>query len=489
MNRGIESKVILRHKTAIQRSGLSRPLRLAWEAELFSDSDSVFDYGCGKGGDLSILRQLGITCSGWDPVHLPDSVRSAADIVNLGYVVNVIEDPLERVGALRQAWELTRRVLVVSARLEVEAKGTNHQEFGDGCLTRRDTFQKFYSQHELREWINTSLSVDATAAAPGVFFVFRDEQLRQTFGAARYRRTSSPIQPTSGAQYEQHREMLDPLSAFFTDRGRLPHSSELDLTDIQRLFGSPKRAFGLIQRVTGVDQWDHIRDERTQDLLVYLALAVFTKRASFSALPFPLQCDVKAFCGTYAEACRRADELLYSAGNTATVNAACGAAPFGKLTHDALYIHNSGLSALPPILRVFEGCARNYVGVVEGANLIKLHRFKPKVSYLSYCDFDVDPHPALSGALVVPLDTFDVKYWNYKDSTNPPILHRKEEFVPSGYPGREKFSKLTKQEEKYGLFAETQRIGHREEWMNELKARGVALRGHRLVQIREPDCA
>lgn len=357
-------------------------------------------------------------------------------------------------------------------------------EFSDGCLTSRKTFQKFYSQHELREWIQTTLGVEPVAAAPGVFFVFRDDALRQTFGAARYRRSAATPRPSlREAQYQQHRELLQPLADFVAERGRLPVAAELPLAAIEEVFGTVKRAFALIQRVTGAEQWDRIRDERSQDLLVYLALAQFSQRARFSALPTALQLDVKAFFGGYPEACRRADELLFSAGDTAAVNRACGAAPCGKATHDALYVHTAGLPLLPPILRVFEGCARNYVGQVEGANLVKLHRFKPKVSYLAYPDFDADPHPALTGALVVPLDNFDVKYWDYAASQNPPILHRKEEFVPAEYPGREKFAKLTKQEERAGLFENTVRIGHREDWRHALENRGVTLRGHRLVRM------
>ena len=245
---------------------------------------------------------------------------------------------------------------------------------------------------------------------------------------------------------------------------------------------SSRRAFALVQRVTGAEQWDRIRDERTQDLLVYLALAHFSKRPRFSALPLPLQLDVRAFFNTYAAACERADKLLFSAGDTAAVSAACAAAPCGKLLPDALYVHTAGLATLSPLLRVFEGCARNYVGVVEGANLAKLHRFKPKVSYLAYPDFDADPHPALNGALVVPLDSFDVKFWNYADSANPPILHRKEQFVPVDYPGRDKFARLTQQEERRGLLDSTARIGHREEWQQALANQNLTLRGHRLLR-------
>ena len=197
------------------------------------------------------------------------------------------------------------------------------------------------------------------------------------------------------------------------------------------------------------------------------------------------QADVKAFFGTYVRACERADELLFSAGRTEAINAACAAATCGKLTPEALYVHTAGIDRLPPILRVYEGCARNYVGAVEGANLVKLHRLKPKVSYLSYPDFDRDPHPALAGALVVPLNSFDVKYWNYLDAANPPILHRKEEFVPPEYPGRDKFAKLTKQEEGRGLYEDTSRIGRRDGWNFVLQEKQVKLRGHQIIRTRD----
>lgn len=100
-----------------------------------------------------------------------------------------------------------------------------------------------------------------------------------------------------------------------------------------------------------------------------------------------------------------------------------------------------------------------------------------------------DPHPALAGALVVPLNSFDVKYWNYVGTANPPIVHRKEEFVPAGYPGREKFAKLTRQEERRGLYEDTSRIGRRDGWNFVLDEKRVRLRGHQLVRQPETPAA
>jgi hypothetical protein len=42
------------------------------------------------------------------PVYAPNGARREADVVNLGYVVNVMEDPSERREVLRRAWSLAR---------------------------------------------------------------------------------------------------------------------------------------------------------------------------------------------------------------------------------------------------------------------------------------------------------------------------------------------------------------------------------------------
>ena len=130
-------------RTAIRRSALSRPVALALDDGLIHQARSFFDYGCGRGDDLLRLHKLGIPVSGWDPAFFPDEERAASDIVSLGYVVNVIEDPDERVVVLTAAWELARKVLIVSARLDWEATDTAVDFQGDGIVTAKRTFQKF----------------------------------------------------------------------------------------------------------------------------------------------------------------------------------------------------------------------------------------------------------------------------------------------------------------------------------------------------------
>ena len=476
---------IQRHKAALHRRDVSRPIRLALEDGLVRPGTRVLDYGCGRGEDVRQLRARGITCEGWDPVFRPEGERGASDIVNLGYVVNVIEDSAERADVLRQAWRLAEGVLVVAGRLAMEAKAAAGPcEFEDGYVTRLGTFQKLYQQDELRTWIQQTLERDAVPAGPGVFYIFRDAQAQQAFLLSRYRRPLAvPRIRRSDALYEEHKELLRPLLEFLGARGRLPDSTELiQAQEIVSVFGSLGRAFRLLRSVVGDSQWADVESQRTQDLLVYLALSRFDKRPKWSELPRDVQLDVRAFFTHYQSACELADALLFSIGEVAALDRHIRECAIGKQTPTALYVHVSALHLLPTALRLYEGCARRYIGSVEGATVIKLFRNEPRVSYLVYPHFDDLPHPVLESSLSIPLQTFRIDHRNYRSSKNRPLLHRKEDFVAKDHPLREKFARLTQQEERFGLYAHPSHIGTEEGWAETLSLAGVTLRGHRVVR-------
>lgn len=482
---------ILRYRTAIVRPGYSVPIRYLLSDNLLHAGIKLFDFGCGHGGDLTKLQRQGINCSGWDPVFRAKAEKKSADTVNLGFVINVIESPEERTATLAEAWGLATRLLVVSAQIRMPGRGSKTVDFSDGVLTSRDTFQKYYTQTELREYIEQTLGERAFPAAPGVFYVFRCPDLRDSYLASRYRRqAAAPRQRLSERRFEEHKELLQPLVDAIAQRGRLPIPTELPSHhEIESEFGSLKRAFALIRRVTGTEEWETLRQERAEDLLVYLALAKFERRSRFSDLPEGQQRDVKEFFGSYSKVCQQADDLLFSAGNTDRIDEACKSSQIGKLLPRALYVHRTALQQLSPILRVYEGCANAWIGEIEGANVIKLHRYSGEVSYLSYPDFDSDPHPALNRTVKVQLRTLSLSCYDYSKSSNPPVLHRKETIVSDDYDGRPKFARLTAQEERHGLLEDSATIGTRNGWEKRLKETGFALRGHRLVRTKSHRCA
>jgi hypothetical protein len=547
-----------RGRTAMARTLASRPVAVALSDGVIRPGTTVFDYGCGRGSDLRHLQHFGIDARGWDPVYAPGEHRAPADVVNLGYVVNVIENEAERSQVLRSAWALARKTLVVAARLQWERAAVTGRSVGDGLLTGKGTFQRFYGQDELRAWIDATLGISSVAAAPGIFYVFRErsdgerllaERARKDRPAgglrvsdilferhrslldplqqfvARHRRLPSPLELAESASLSElfgsvrsaflvvrrvtgaenwsdvevgdgasgtlrrfidHQQMLQPLMDFFEERGRLPHPGELPgEAEIRTAFGSVRRAFSLVRKAVGSSRWDEFAARGREDFLVYVALSAFGGRPRFSDLPADLQHDARDFFGSYRAACEQADLLLASAGDPQARSAALKECPVGKLTPEALYLHVGEVGLAPPVIRVYEGCGRVLAGTVADANVVKLHRIKSQVSYLSYPEFDRNPHPALATSVVSRLARLDVTYRDFRDSANPPILHRKETFVGCDYPAREKFARLTEQEQRYGLLSDPSTIGTRDGWNERLRNAGWELRGHRLVRRSE----
>jgi DNA phosphorothioation-associated putative methyltransferase len=480
---------IERHKAAIIRHDFSRPLRLALDAGLFSPETTFFDYGCGHGGDMNRIADQGYVSNGWDPYYLPDAPHIPADVVNIGFVINVIEDQGERREALIKAWELTQKVLLVSAQVLISDSKKGVMAYGDGVITRRNTFQKYYEQEELKVYIDQVLGVDSIPIALGVYFVFRDPAETELFRASRYRsRATTPKVRACIQKFEEHRELLAPLMDFMTERGRIPGKGELPQEEeICQHFSSLRRAFQVIIKATDSEEWDEIADKRRQDLLVYLALTKFSHRPRLSQLPPSVQEDVLGLYSSYKQACLDADQMLRSVGNTELIIKRCQESKIGKKLPNSLWVHISALQALDPLLRLYEGCASRTIGRLEEANVIKFHLQIPKISYLFYPDFDHEPHPTLYRSMKVDLRDLNVTYREYDVDDDPPVLHQLETLVTPDYPLYDKLVKLTIQEEERGLFENWQSISHLSGWQKCLKEHFTVIKGYKLYWCKDAD--
>lgn len=471
-----------RHRTAIRRTEYSRPIRVALETGLLSKARSFLDWGCGHGDDIERLAAAGFDCSGWDPHYKPQAPTDKADIVNLGFVLNVIEDPNEREQVIADAWNHARQVLLVATRPTSEARVEGGRPWGDGLQTSRGTFQKFYDQLELRRWVEAVLATNAVSVEPGIVFVFREEVARHAFLASRLRRRRHRPKVRKADQlYDSHRVVFEHLHEFYAARGRAPRLGELPaVDDLRDILGTPREAVHVLRRIYGAEEFRETRRKAAEGLQVYIALDRFGGRARFGDLPDAMRWDIRSHFSSYKSACEEADRLLFAVGNPLLIDAECRDSTVGKLTPTALYVHKEYLESLSDVLQVFEGCARVLIGDVPEANIVKLFRREPKVSYLSYPDFESDAHPALAESYQVDLRALTSFYRDYRDSPNPPVLHRKETFVGADHPTRSKFERLTRQEEAGGLLADGARIGTRAGWERVLREAGVGIRGHRL---------
>ena len=190
---------------------------------MISQGTSVFDYGCGRGGDVERLKRLGHECNGWDPEFFPKVELQPAEVVNLGYVINVIEDSEERMATLERAWQLAGKLLIVAVRLKGEALSCGDAELcGDGVLTGTGTFQRLYAQQEIRELVDGALGIQSIAAAPGILDCFREPKDAELHLLTRVRRRR--VSGRSETIFDRHQELLQALMDFVADAGRLPRA-------------------------------------------------------------------------------------------------------------------------------------------------------------------------------------------------------------------------------------------------------------------------
>ena len=365
-------ETLARHRTALQRYALSTPMQALQRHGYLDGTRTIFDYGCGKGDDIRILRLNGIDASGWDPHFTPDVPKEPADVVNLGFVINVIEDTHERVEALRGAYALSRCVLSVAAML-VRSEQLDAEQYRDGVRTRRNTFQKYYTQRELKEFIQSVLDKEPVAVGPGIFFVFKDEEEEQRFFTHRVRnrggldqlirRLPKPSKEEREQRfYDTHRVLLERLWETWLELGRKPELSEIaQPTEVENAFGSLTKALRFLERFHGTETVAAAFRSRKEDLLVYFALQQFEQRKRYTTFSQELRRDIKTFFGTYLNAQEKAQLLLFSAGNRDLVRQLCREAAsngLGWIEKDrALYLHTSLVERLPAVLRVYVGCA------------------------------------------------------------------------------------------------------------------------------------
>ena len=442
-----------RHKTAIQRQSLSTPMKTLAKHNYLSGEYTLFDYGCGLGDDLRELEAHGIDAAGWDPTHRPEVDRFSCDLVNIGFVINVIEDREERIEAVQLAFELADKLLVVSAMIAGDAHIQKFTPYKDGVITSLNTFQKYFSQSELQGFIENTLDENAIAVGPGVFFIFKDKLEEQLFLASRQTRHHSwkqiTTRPTSSKEkfelvYVEHEALFKAFWKTCLILGRIPANDEFDESDkIKQLAGSHHKVFTLLDNLFEDNEFAQAEQYRKEDLLVYFALSQFDKRKPYTHLPDELQRDVKAFFGNYNNAQAIAKELLYSIADTELITETSLAAqqvlPASHLLENhSLIFHKDFLVLLPALLRVYVGCAVQMYGELEDIHLIKIHFHSGKVSFMGYDDFDNLPLPLLTERIKVKLAQQQVDYFDYVEEYTPQPLYFKSNYITDSYPNYKK---------------------------------------------------
>lgn len=452
---------IQRHLTALNRASLSAPVQMLIKNGLLSEKQSFFDYGCGRGTDVKALKDAGICADGWDPHFAPSSEIKQADVVNLGFVVNVIEDPAERVEAISKSFALAKKVLAVSVMLY--GPDQPGKPFGDGYITSRNTFQKYFSQGELKDYLEHALGQQVFMTGPGIALIFADKDLEQKFNARRFRsneftqrllsarilRTKIERQPRvrvlkasrSERQYLESREVLERLWKISLDIGRHPEPIEVSfLNEVLEKTQSYSRAIRLIQTHFDQSLLDASSRERSDELLLYLASLQFENRPAYRSLEPSIQRDIKYFFGDYKSAQAAAFQLLIKAANPSEILSACDVAAAQGLgwldTNQSLQLHIDLLERLPAVLRAYVNCGLILLESLNTVHIVKIHIGSGKLTLLEFNDFLTSPLPLLIKRIKINLRKQDIDIFEYGSEAYPStILYRKSRYMNEDMPG------------------------------------------------------
>lgn len=439
---------VARHRTAIGRNSLSAPMAALNAAGLLEGGVSVLDYGCGRGDDVRALRAAGIDAVGWDPHFAPDrSVLAPRHVVNLGFVLNVVEDPAERCDVLRKAFDLAERCLAVAVMLVGKGDVSGHRPHGDGFLSSRGTFQRYYTQVELRSLLLETLDMPPIAAGPGIFFVFRDEELEQRFLSRRQMGMgggrpilSVPRPPSnlaSGSSWRQEvlASVRNDLIDLLLTMGRVPHADEIPPDLRVRLADgrlSVKAAIADALAAIPAEEMAATTAHRADQIGRFFALGAFSGRAPYRRLSPELQRDIRAFFGSLSAAEGGGRRMLFDAGDIdalAKEAQAHAMAGVGHLSGDKYQVHARDLPKLTPRLRTYIGIAQTLAGTLDGTTIYRVHLASRKLTALLYSDFATSALPRLSVRTKVDLRTGEVAVFDHQADGRVSVLMEKSRYM------------------------------------------------------------
>ena len=502
---------VKRHLTALTRTNLSAPVQMLLRHALVSPGKTFFDYGCGRGSDVEALSAYGVTSCGWDPHFASDQPIIPSDVVNLGFVVNVIEDPAERVEAIQKAFSLAKGVMSIGVMLY--GRETPGKPFRDGFMTSRNTFQKYFSQGEFKDFIEHVLGEDVFLVGPGVAFVFADKELQQRFCVDRYRSSnisqrllsvSRPrvvrtpaeriarvqIERTSkrDAKFESLKPILDALWTVCLELGRYPEADEvLNLAAIHSEIGSFGLALRHISERYDLGLLKSAQETRKDDLRLFLAMQQFDKRPPLRSLDLRLQRDIKAFFGDYRAAQDSGLKLLTEAANSVLIREACEAAAGQGLGHlqvqQSLLIHISLVERLPVALRAYVGCGLVLYNAVSEVQLIKIHIDSGKLTLMQYDDFELSAVPVLAKRIKVNIRKQDYDVFEYGTQQYPKqMLAWKSRFINEDTPGFPEQLLFDEQLESLGVIPDPEHGHFPEETLRNLERMRFQIDGLTLVR-------
>ena len=265
---------------------------------------------------------------------------------------------------------------------------------------------------------------------------------------------------------EQHSELIQLFWERCLELGRLPALEELDSGDqVKTCLGSPRQAFKLACLKYEQEDFFQSEQQRKEELLIYFALQLFSKRRPYNSMPEQLKRDIKAFFGNYRTATEESKNLLFSLAEPDLINQKCEEAhqslPASLLNiRHSLILHSRFIDQLPIELQLYIGCATQLYGEIEGIDLIKIHIRSGKLTLMVYDGFETQPLPMLRERIKINMragriEFFDYGYGDYE----PQPLYWKSKLIDGSFSDYKKQLSFDQRLQEIGLLDENKNFG------------------------------
>jgi len=426
---------VFRHRTALKRKKLSSCMGALVDSSLVTNKSKIFDYGCGRGDDMSILAQNNFeNVSGWDPYFAKDNaIPKKSEFVSLSFVLNVIEDADERHSVLKNAFKIASKALVFSVMLEHQNTLQFAYPFNDGYLTSINTFQKYYSAPEIEDVVKEQLNETPIKLGPGIYIVFKDKSLEQEYLFKRQLgllvETKTSVNDDAGDRFAEAlvAKMVKTILSF----GRVPKLTELKSKfqeEIARARVSYNRLYRLALSQISISDLKHVREAFSAEILIFLAINRFDGRVKYGDLPEKFQIDVRAHFGSLRSANEEAERLLFSLSDTdGLISAALDAerAGHGQLIGTKFRCHSKQCENLPKNLRLFYKIGERLHRSIADTDVIQLHLETKKMAFLIVNEFEKSSLPRIHSREIVNFATQDIVAVPHQEKEQVRILFLK----------------------------------------------------------------
>ena len=430
-----EKHKVLRHRTALKRRKLSSCMGALIDSSLVSRKSEIFDYGCGRGDDITILQYSEFeNVSGWDPYYFKDNeIPKSAEFVNLSFVLNVIEHEKERYSVLSSAYEIASKALVFSVMLNHQNTLQFARPFKDGFLSSINTFQKFYSALEIEQLVKTVLNETPIKIGAGIYIVFKDKDLEQEFLFKKQLGLLAEIKtPPKEVTIERYSvELVDKFVTAILGFGRIPKLDELH-EDLGRMITDTNVSFNRLARIAlsqiSLTELSKLQEEMAAEILIFLAINMFDGRVKYGSLSARLQNDVKAHYGSIRTANENAEKLLFSLSKVDDLfQSALDSehAGTGNLFDGKFRFHYDQRNRLPATLKLFFKIGERLHRTLEEGDIVQLHLESKKMSYLRVDDFEKSPLPRIHSREIINFLTSEVANVGHAEQKQVRVLHNK----------------------------------------------------------------